>query len=51
MCECERCARRDDDLRWFVLLVRQGLKLIVRGIEARYRLDEPKRARDEQRAA
>ena len=44
---CDRCDRRDDEMRWFVMLVRQGLKLIVAGIEARYGLRE----RDERRAA
>lgn len=37
---CEQCRRRDEELRWFVMLVRQGLKLIVAGIESRYGLNE-----------
>lgn len=30
--------RKDDDIRWLALLVRQGLKIIVIGIERRYGL-------------
>ena len=47
---CDRCERRDDELRWFVLLVRQGLKLIVAGIEARYGMNEPKQVRNDRAA-
>lgn len=36
-----------DDARWLALLIRQGLKLIVCGIEARYGLDK----KQDQRAA
>lgn len=42
---CERCERRDDDLRWLALLIRQGLKLIVAGIERRYGIGEHKQER------
>lgn len=36
--------KRDDDLRWLALLIRQGLKLIVTGIETRYGLAEATQA-------
>jgi hypothetical protein len=29
---------REDDVKWLALLIRQGLKLIVAGIERRYGL-------------
>lgn len=36
---CEQCEKqKNDDLRWLALLVRQGLKVIVVGIEQRYGL-------------
>lgn len=39
---CEQCSQKDDqradDLRWLALLIRQGLKIIVVGIEQRYGL-------------
>ncbi len=36
---CEQCERqKNDDLRWLALLIRQGLKVIVVGIEKRYGL-------------
>ena len=36
---------KDDDVRWLALLIRQGLKLIVTGIERRYGLcDDKERA-------
>lgn len=33
---------KDDDIKWLALLIRQGLKLIVSGIEQRYGLDDSK---------
>lgn len=30
---------KHDDVRWLAMLIRQGLKLIVAGIEKRYGLD------------
>lgn len=36
VCACQR--EREDDTRWLALLVRQGLLLIVRGVERRYGL-------------
>lgn len=37
---CEQCKQqeRESDVRWLALLIRQGLKLIVVGIEKRYDL-------------
>lgn len=32
----------DDGVRWLALLIRQGLKLIVAGIEQKYALDDSK---------
>ena len=34
-----------DDVKWLALLIRQGLKLIVVGIERRYGLDDGKEKR------
>jgi hypothetical protein len=31
---------RDDDVKWLALLIRQGLKIIVAGIEKRYGLED-----------
>lgn len=46
---CEHCQRQRDDVKWLALLIRQGLKLIVSGIERRYGLrdqqDGPRRRR------
>lgn len=41
---CQQCDRREerDDVRWLAMLVRQGLKLIVVGIERRYHLGDAK---------
>ncbi len=36
----------DNDVRWLALLIRQGLKLIVVGIERRYHLGDEKPAGD-----
>ena len=49
MCECERCARRDDDVRWLAMLLRQAFLMVAKGIERRYELGE--KPRDERRAA
>ncbi len=38
-----RCARDAEEIRWLVLLVRQGLKLIVVGIEKRYGIEDKER--------
>ena len=38
ICQCG-CQKRDDEVKWFALLVRQGLKTIVVGIEKRYGLE------------
>lgn len=43
---CDHCQRRDDDLRWLALLIRQGLKVIVVGIERRYGLREDTQAEE-----
>lgn len=41
MCQqCEQQNTKNDDIRWLALLVRQGLKIIVVGIERRYGLRE-----------
>lgn len=42
---CEQCQAKaeQDDTRWLALLIRQGLKLIVVGIEKRYGLGEEAR--------
>lgn len=32
----------DDGVRWLAMLIRQGLKLIVAGIEQKYGLDDSK---------
>lgn len=43
--QCEQ--QKNDDLRWLALLIRQGLKVIVVGIEQRYGLrQETKRERE-----
>ncbi len=34
-----RCAR-DDEVKWLALLLRQGLKLVVVGIERRYGIED-----------
>ncbi len=39
-----RCAR-DDEVKWLALLVRQGLKLVVVGIEKRYGVGDEKEKR------
>lgn len=33
-------APKDDDVKWLALLIRQGLKVIVAGIEKRYGLED-----------
>ncbi len=38
-CRCER----DDEVKWLALLVRQGLKLVVVGIEKRYGIEDKER--------
>lgn len=37
-----QCGAKDDDTKWLALLVRQGLKLIVVGIEKRYNIGDEK---------
>ena len=37
-----RCAR-DEEVRWLALLLRQGLKLVVVGIEKRYGIEDKER--------
>jgi hypothetical protein len=34
------CQQHDADLRWLALLIRRGLLLIVRGVEAKYSADK-----------
>lgn len=59
---CSECQRReikpdDDGVRWLALLLRQGLKIIIAGIDGRYGESERDRKRrerehrQEQRAA
>lgn len=38
--------REVDEVKWLAMLIRQGLKLIVAGIERRYRLGPHKPKRD-----
>ncbi len=38
-CQCGCQHKHNEDVKWFALLVRQGLKTIVVGIEKRYGLE------------
>jgi len=52
-CGCD-CHARQDDTRWLAMLLRQGLKLIIAGIDARYgesRADRERREHQQSRAA
>lgn len=52
---CDQCQRKqDDDVRWLALLIRQGLKVIVAGIDKRYgesRTERERRERETQQRA
>lgn len=44
---CEQCDRKHDaDMKWLAMLLRQGLKVIVVGIERHYGLREVTQAQD-----
>lgn len=52
MCECcDRREEREEDARWLAMLIRQGLKVIVVGIERRYGLRESTQAEQKARRA
>ncbi len=38
VCACQR--EREDEVRWLAILIRQGLKLVVVGIEKRYGIED-----------
>lgn len=42
---CSSQHEREDEVRWLALLVRQGLQLVVAGIEKRYGLEDHRKNR------
>lgn len=49
---CERCEQqKDNEIRWLALLIRQGLKVIVVGIEQRYGLRQETRKERESKTS
>lgn len=48
--QCPCCQRQESEVKWLALLLRQGLKVIVAGIDARYGESRSSKERREQAA-